>query len=98
MIRVHLPFHLRMLAKVTSEVELEIEAPITQRSILDALEEKFPQLRGTIREHDSQKRRAFIRFFACQQDLSNESPDALLPDSIARGDEPFLVIGALSGG
>lgn len=96
--RVHLPFHLRNLAGVTGEVQLDVPDPVTQRSVLDALETKYPQLRGTIREHDTLKRRAFIRFFACQQDLSNESPDAPLPDSIARGDEPFLVIGALSGG
>lgn len=98
MIRVHLPFHLRALAKVNGEVELEVSGLVTQRAVLDALEEKFPQLRGTIREHDTHKRRAFIRFFACQQDVSNESPDAPLPEPIARGEEPFLVIGALSGG
>lgn len=98
MIRVHLPFHLRALAKVDGEVELEVSGPVTQRVVLDALEEKFPQLRGTIRDHDTLKRRAFIRFFACQQDLSNDSPDSLLPEQIARGEEPFLVIGALSGG
>jgi molybdopterin synthase sulfur carrier subunit len=98
MVRVHLPFHLRNLAKVNGEVELEVSGPVTQRAVLDALEEKFPQLRGTIREHDTHRRRAFIRFFACQQDVSNESPDAPLPEQIARGEEPFLVIGALSGG
>jgi hypothetical protein len=96
--RVHLPFHLRTLAKVTGEVELEISGPVTQRSILDALEARFPQLRGTIRDHDTHQRRPFIRFFACQRDLSNESPDAPLPEAIARGEETFLIIGALAGG
>ena len=98
MIRVHLPFHLRTLAKVSGEVELEIDGTVTQRSILDALEEKYPQLRGTIRDHDTRERRPFIRFFACQQDLSNESPDGPLPEVIARGEETFLIIGALAGG
>jgi molybdopterin synthase sulfur carrier subunit len=98
MIRVHLPYHLRNLAQVTGEVELEVSGPVTQRTVLDALEARFPQLRGTIREHDTLKRRAFIRFFACQQDVSNESPDSPLPEPVARGEEAFLVIGALSGG
>lgn len=98
MIRVHLPFHLRTLAKVTGEVELEMEGPVTQRSVLDALEARFPQLCGTIRDHDTLKRRAFVRFFACQQDLSNEPPDAPLPEPVALGTEPFLIIGALAGG
>lgn len=98
MLRIHLPFHLRTLAQVTGEVQLEIAGPITQRTILDALEEKFPQLRGTIRDHDSHLRRPFIRFFACQQDLSNDSPDAPLPEAIINGAEPFLIIGALAGG
>ncbi len=96
--RVRLPHHLRNLAGVTGEVELEIAGPITQRSLLDALETRYPQLRGTIREYETLRRRAYIRFFGSQQDLSNEDPDAPLPDSIADGTEPFLVIGALSGG
>ena len=98
MIRVVLPFHLRTLAHVSGEVQLDVEGPITQRSILDALEARYPMLRGTIRDHDTQKRRAFLRFFACEQDFSNESPDAPLPDSVASGAEPFLIIGALAGG
>jgi molybdopterin synthase sulfur carrier subunit len=96
--RVHLPFHLRNLAGVTGEVELEIAGPITQRAILDALEARFPQLRGTIRDHDSHRRRPFVRFFACQQDLSNDDVDTPLPEVIASGAEPFLIIGALAGG
>lgn len=96
--RVHLPFHLRNLAGVTGEVELEIAGPVSQRSLLDALETRYPQLRGTIRDHDTLRRRAFIRFFACQQDVSNDDVDAPLPAVIATGAEPFLVIGALSGG
>ncbi len=96
--RIHLPFHLRTLAQVTGEVPLEMAGPITQRTILEALEARFPQLRGTIRDHDTHLRRPFIRFFACQQDLSNESPDAPLPEAIASGQEPFLIIGALAGG
>jgi len=97
-VRVHLPFHLRNLAGVTGEVELEVAELVTQRKIIDALEAQFPQLRGTIRDHNTQRRRAFIRFFACQQDVSNEDPDAPLPEVVAIGEEPFLVIGALSGG
>jgi molybdopterin synthase sulfur carrier subunit len=98
MVRIHLPYHLRTIAKVTGEVSLDVPAPVTQRSVLDALEATYPALRGTIRDHDTQKRRAFVRFFACQLDLSNEDPDAPLPDAIARGEEPYLVIGALAGG
>ena len=98
MIRVELPQHLRTLAKVGMEVQLEVPGPITQRSVLDALEAKYPVLKGTIREHDTLKRRAFLRFFACQQDLSHESPDAPLPDEVALGKEPFLIIGAIAGG
>jgi sulfur-carrier protein len=98
MIRVHLPFHLRTIAQVSGEVKLEVPAPITQRSVLGALETAYPALRGTIRDHDTQKRRPFIRFFACQQDLSNADADAPLPEAIARGEEPYLVIGALAGG
>jgi hypothetical protein len=98
MIRVVLPFHLRNLANVGKEVELAIDGPITQRSILDALEAKYPVLRGTIRDHATQERRAFIRFFADGQDWSHTSPDALLPSSVADGLEPLRIIGAIAGG
>ena len=98
MIRVELPQHLRTLAHVGREVELEVEGPVTQRSVLDALEARYPMLRGTIREHDTLKRRAFLRFFACQQDLSHDPPDSPLPESVASGNEPFLIIGAIAGG
>jgi sulfur-carrier protein len=98
MIRVVLPTHLRTLAKVTREVELEIEGPITQRSVLNALEARYPMLRGTIRDHATQLRRPFVRFFACEQDLSHESPDLLLPEEVASGREPFYIVGAIAGG
>ena len=98
MIRVALPAHLRTLAKVDGEVTLEIQGAVTQASILDALEARYPALRGTIRDHVTLKRRAFIRFFACEEDLSHEPPDAPLPEAIAAGKEPFLVIGAIAGG
>jgi len=98
MIRIVLPFHLRTLARVTGELEIEVEGPVTQRSILDALEAGYPMLRGTIRDHVTLRRRPFLRFFACQQDLSHEPPDAPLPDAVAMGSEPFLVIGAIAGG
>ncbi len=98
MIRVVLPAHLRRLARVGGEVELEVEDPVTQRSVLDALEARYPVLRGTIRDHVTQERRAFLRFFACEQDLSHEPPDAPLPDAVVQGKEPFLVIGAIAGG
>jgi molybdopterin synthase sulfur carrier subunit len=98
MIRVVLPFHLRTLAQVHGEVKLEVEGQPTQRSVLDALEARFPVLRGTIRDHVTQKRRAFLRFYACEQDLSNEAPDAPLPDTVASGVEPYLVVGAIAGG
>jgi len=98
MIRVILPYHLRTLAQVGNEITLEIAGPVTQRSILDALEARYPMLRGTIRDHDTQQRRAFLRFFACEQDLSHEPPDAPLPDSVASGTEPFIVLGAIAGG
>jgi hypothetical protein len=98
MIRVILPQHLRTLAHVGSEVELKIDGPITQRSIFDALEARYPMLRGTIRDHGTLQRRAFLRFFACEEDLSHESPDAPLPEAIASGKEPFIVIGAIAGG
>jgi sulfur-carrier protein len=98
-IRVVLPFHLKTLARITTgEVELEVAPPVTQRSVLDAVEARYPMLRGTIRDHVTQKRRAFLRFFACERDLSNELPDEPLPESVASGSEPYLVIGALAGG
>jgi molybdopterin converting factor small subunit len=98
MIRVVLPAHLRKLAHVDREVTLEVEGQVTQRSILDALEARYPMLRGTIRDQTTQRRRPFVRFFACEEDLSHESPDAPLPDAVATGAEPFLVIGAMAGG
>jgi hypothetical protein len=98
MIRVVLPQHLRTLAKVDGEVKLEVAGPVTTRSVLDALEAKYPMLRGTVRDHDTQQRRAFLRFFACEEDLSHESPDAPLPEAVASGKEPFLIIGAIAGG
>jgi hypothetical protein len=98
MIRVTLPPHLRKLAQVDGEVKLEVEGDITQRSILDALEARYPMLRGTIRDHTTKKRRAFVRFFACGEDLSHEPPDAPLPDAIAMGAEPFMIVGAIAGG
>jgi sulfur-carrier protein len=98
MIRVVLPAHLRTLARVNGEVTVKVEGPVTQRSVLDALEAHYPMLRGTIRDHGTLKRRAFVRFFACEQDLSHESPDAPLPDTVATGAEPFLIVGAMAGG
>jgi hypothetical protein len=98
MIRVMLPAHLRNLAKVGDEVELEIAGPVTQRSVVDALETQFPMLRGTIRDHVTKQRRPFLRFFACEEDLSHESPDAPLPEAVAKGEEPLLIIGAIAGG
>jgi sulfur-carrier protein len=98
MIRVVLPFHLRNLAQVGSELTLEVKGQVTQRSVLDALEQRYPMLRGTIRDHVTKERRPFLRFFACEQDLSHESPDAPLPDAIASGAEPFIVLGAIAGG
>ena len=98
MIRVVLQAHLRTLAHVDGEVELHLEGQVTQRSVLDALEAQYPMLRGTIRDHVTQRRRAFVRFFACEQDLSHEPPDAPLPDAVALGAEPFLIVGALAGG
>jgi len=98
MIRVVLPFHLRNLARVDGEVELEVASPITVRAVLDALEAKYPVLRGTIRDHATLKRRPFIRFFACKEDLSLESPETLLPEAVVNGAEPLLVIGAMAGG
>ena len=98
MIRVVLPAHLRTLARVNGEVTLEIAGPATQRTVLDALEATYPMLRGTIRDHQTQRRRAFLRFFACERDLSHESPDAPLPTAVAEGAEPLLIIGAMAGG
>ena len=98
MIRVTLPAHLRKLAQVDGEVSLDIAGQITQRSILDTLEVRYPMLRGTIREHVSGKRRAFVRFFACGEDLSHESPDTPLPEAVATGAQPFMIVGAIAGG
>ena len=98
MIRVTLPPHLRKLAQVDGEVKLDLEGPVTQQSLLDALEVRYPMLRGTIRDHMTQKRRAFVRFFACQEDLSHEPPDAPLPEAVATGAEPFMIVGAIAGG
>jgi len=98
MIRVVLPPHLRNLAHVTGEVQLQVAAPVTQRTVLDALEAKFPMLQGTIRDYVSQRRRPFLRFFACGEDLSHESPDAPLPEAVVEGTEPYLIIGAIAGG
>ena len=98
MIRVTLPPHLRKLAQVDGEVILDVEGQITQRSVLDALEVRYPMLRGTIRDHVTLRRRAFVRFFACGEDLSHELSDAPLPDAVAKGSEPFMVMGALAGG
>lgn len=98
MIRVVLPPHLRTLAKISGELELDVDGRATQRTVLDAIEARFPMLRGTMRDHHTQRRRPFIRFFACERDLSHESPDALLPDQIAAGKEPLLIVGAIAGG
>ena len=98
MIRVVLPAHLRTLARVSGEVELQVDGEVTQRAVLDALEARYPVLRGTIRGHDGGPRRAFIRFFACEEDLSHESPDAPLPAAVAVGTEPYLIVGAMAGG
>ena len=98
MIRVGLPFHLQTLAKTGDEVELDVAAPVTQRAVLDALEARYPVLCGTIRDHVSKKRRPLLRFFACDEDLSLEPPDAPLPEAVASGKQPFLVVGAIAGG
>lgn len=97
-IRVLIPFHLRKLAGLVGEVELEICGLVTQRAVIDALESRFPAIRGTIRDHGADRRRPFLRFFACKRDLSNEAPDALLPDEVISGKEPFMIIGGLAGG
>ncbi|MBM4071579.1 MAG: MoaD/ThiS family protein [Planctomycetes bacterium] len=98
MIRVMLPYHLRTLASVDGEVQLDVAAPATQRAVLDALEARFPMLRGTIRDHGSDRRRAMLRFFACEEDLSNDPPDTPLPEAVASGAEPFWIVGAIAGG
>lgn len=98
MIRVEMPAHLRTIAKVSGEVELEVAAPVTQESVLDALEAKFPALRGTIRDHVTKKRRPFLRFFACSEDLSHDPPDKPLPEAVVNAKEPFLIVGAIAGG
>jgi molybdopterin converting factor small subunit len=98
MIRVVLPAHLRALARIDGEVQLDVTGQVTQCSVLDALEERYPMLRGTIRDHDGGKRRAFIRFFACEQDLSHQPPDTPLPEPVASGAEPYLIVGAMAGG
>jgi molybdopterin synthase sulfur carrier subunit len=97
-VRVALPYHLRNLAKVGAEVSLDMPSPVTLRAVLDALEARYPMLRGTIREHDTNKRRPFLRFFACEEDLSHDSPDNPLPEAVAAGKEPLLIIGAIAGG
>jgi hypothetical protein len=97
-IRIMLPQHLRTLAHVGVEVSIEVESPVTQRSVIDAIEACYPMLRGTIRDHDTQQRRPFLRFFACEEDLSHEPPDAPLPEAVVSGAEPFLIIGAIAGG
>ena len=97
-VRVVLPFHLRMLAKISGEIQLEVEPPVTQRAVLDALEARYPMLTGTTRDHVTQRRRAYLRFYACEQDLSLEEPDTPLPDAVAAGEQPFLIIGAIAGG
>ena len=98
MIRVVLPAHLRALARVNGEVQLEVDPPVTQRAVLDALEARHPMLSGTMRDHATKRRRPFVRFYACQEDLSHESPDDSLPDAVAKGTEPFLIVGAMAGG
>ena len=98
MIRVALPFHLRTLARVGEEVEIEVEPPVTLRAVLDALEARYPVLQGTIRDQGTQQRRPFLRFFACEQDLSHEPPETLLPEAVVAGTEPFLIVGAMAGG
>jgi sulfur-carrier protein len=97
-VRVVLPYHLRNLAHVGTEVEVELAGPVTVRTVVDALEDRYPMLLGTIRDHATQKRRPFLRFFACEEDLSHDSPDAALPDAVAAGKEPLLIVGAIAGG
>ncbi len=97
-VRVEIPFHLRTLAQVNGELRLDVPPPVTLRRVVDVLEERYPVLRGTIRDHDTQQRRAFLRFFACQEDISHQSPDDPLPDAVAEGREPLLIVGAIAGG
>ena len=97
-VRVVVPFHLRVLAKITGEIQLDVQPPVTQRAVLDALEAKYPMLTGTTRDHTTQRRRAYLRFYACEQDLSLEEPDTPLPEAVAKGEQPFLIIGAIAGG
>ena len=97
-IRVYLPAHLRTLARVSGEAVIEVDGPVTQRSVLDALEARYPMLRGTIRDHATEQRRPFVRFFACEEDVSHEPPDAPLPNAVAAGREPFMIVGAIAGG
>jgi hypothetical protein len=97
-VRVVLPFHLRVLGKITGEIRLDVEPPVTQRAVLDALEVRYPMLTGTTRDHATQRRRAYLRFYACEQDLSLEEPDTPLPEAVANGEQPFLIIGAIAGG
>jgi hypothetical protein len=97
-VRVKLPYHLQMLARVETEIEIDVCEPVTVRHVLDALENRYPMLRGTIRDHVTQERRPFLRFFACEEDFSLDSPDAPLPDAVARGEEPLLILGAIAGG
>jgi hypothetical protein len=98
LIRVILPAHLRALARINGEVHLELDTPVTQRTVLDELETQYPMLAGTMRDHDSQQRRPFVRFYACQEDLSNDSPDEELPAAVTNGTEPYLIVGAMAGG
>ena len=98
MIRVVVPVPLRIVARIEGDIELDVDGPVTQRSVLDALEARYPTLRGTVRDHVTQRRRPFVRFFACEQDLSHESPDVPLPDAVATGTEPLLIVGATAGG
>ena len=98
MVRIEIPYHLRMLAQITGQVRLEVAGPVTLRTVLDALEARYPMLRGAIRDHDTLRRRPFLRFFACGEDLSHDSPNTPLPDAVASGAEPFLIVGAIAGG
>lgn len=98
MIRVVLPYHLRVLAKISGEIQLDVNPPVTQRAVFDALEDRYPMLAGTVRDYGTQKRRAYLRIYACEQDLSHEDPNMLLPDPVAAGKEPFIVVSAISGG
>ncbi|WP_017612495.1 MoaD/ThiS family protein [Nocardiopsis salina] len=97
-VRVRLPYHLRILARIDGEVAVRVEGPVTPNSVLDALEERWPELQGTIRDHSSKRRRAYLRYFACEEDLSHDSPDDALPERVSKGEEPFMVVGAMAGG